>query len=164
MKNNILNLLLFQIGWLVCITSGNYAALGYTVLVLVFHWRLFSPDKREWWLILLVTVVGVSWDWTMSGFGILVFSEAVKSMLPLWLVCVWILFATTYQHGMYWLQGRPVLAALLAAVMGPVSYWSGSQLNEVALGEPLTLSLIILAIGWGTLFPVSMQLAKRMVK
>ena len=161
MENNIFNLLVFQIGWLVCITSGNYAALSYTVLAVAFHWRLFKPAKREWWLIMLVTVIGGCWDWTMSGFGFLVLADPV---LPLWLVCIWILFATTYQHGLYWLQGKPVLAALLAAVMGPVSYWSGSQLNEVALGEPLVFSLIVLAIGWGTLFPVSMQLARRMVK
>ena len=161
MKKTLINLALFQIGWLVCVLGGNIYAVAFTLIALSLHLWLVLDNPREWKLIGVIVLVGCLWDAAMAQSGVMRYSDASIAGIPLWLVCLWILFATTFMHSLLWLQRYLWLAAVLAAVLGPLSYWLGSNLTEAELRAPLLASLAVMASGWALLFPAGIYLAAR---
>jgi hypothetical protein len=50
---------------------------------------------------------------------------------------------------MHWFTRRPLLAAPLAAVFGPISYYgAGRAWGAVSIAEPVILALAVLAACW----------------
>jgi hypothetical protein len=162
MKKILINLALFQFGWLVCVLGGNVYAVVFTALALVIHQLFILSDPDEWKLIGLVVVIGCLWDWLMVQTGVIDYGVTLLAGIPLWLVCLWLLFATTFMHCLFWLTRYLWLAALFAALMGPASYWFGSSLTDAELAAPLTTSLAIMAVGWALLFPCGIYYAGRL--
>ena len=163
MKAILLNFGLFQIGWLVCVIGGNAFALAYTLLALTLHFALVSRQRSEWKLIVIVVTVGCLWDLVMVKSGIITFGDALPWLgIPLWLICLWALFATTFMHSLAWLSSRPGVAVAAAALCGPASYWIGSGLADASLRLPLFASLTIMAMGWALLFPFGIYYAGRL--
>ena len=161
-KKLLINLALFQIGWMVCVIGGNLYAVGFTVLALLVHrWQVMG-SRAEWKLIGIVVLVGCLWDITMARTGVIHYADADPLGIPLWLVCLWILFATTFMHGLYWLSRHLGLAAVFAGVLGPASYWFGSRLTDAELGLPLVTSVAVMAAGWAVLFPCGIYYAGRL--
>lgn len=159
MKKTLINLALFQIGWLVCVLGGNLYAGAYTLLALLLHQWLVLEHWREWKLIFAVAVVGCLWDIVMAQSGVIVYGGGSLAGIPPWLVCLWLLFATTFMHSLGWLRAYPVIAGLLAAVLGPASYWFGSNLADAELRAPVLMSLAVMAAGWAVLFPLGLWYA-----
>lgn len=157
----ILNLAVFQLGWIVCILYGNLLAITYTVIALVIHQRYQIKTKSEWKLIALVTMVGVSWDSLLVFSGLISYPDASWLGLPVWMVCLWILFATTFMHSLSWLAGYLWLAAGFAAVFGPMSYWAGVELTDASFGASISSSILAIAIGWMILFPAGIYMTGR---
>lgn len=157
----LINLLVFQLGWFVCVIGGNLPALLFTAAALALHHHCIVRSPREWLMVVAVSLVGLSWDALLAGAGLVYFSDPIVAGLPLWLVCLWLLFATTLGHGLGWLQGHLVAAALAAALVAPLSYYGGTLLNSSHLAEPLLLPLAVMALGWAGLFPAALLLARR---
>jgi hypothetical protein len=63
--------------------------------------------------------------------------------------------------GLHWLVGRPLAAALLGAVGGPLAFLAGRRLGVVTLHPALWPSLVSLAVGWGLAMPAALWLAGR---
>ena len=162
MKKTLINLGLFQAGWLVCVLGGNLYAGVFTLAALALHHWLVLDNPREWRAIGAIVIVGCLWDIVMAQSGVIVYGGGMLAGIPPWLVCLWLLFATTFSHSLSWLRAYPWLAALLAAVFGPASYWFGSQLADAALREPLLVSLAVMAAGWALLFPLGIHLATQL--
>lgn len=127
--------------------------------MLLIHFLFFSGRAREWLLIVVVTATGALIDSCLINRGVLLTGDASLS-IPLWLVCIWLMFAMTLCHVMSWLQQRLIVAAALGAVMGPVSYASGARLGDMTLGEPLLQSLALLSVCWAMLMPLLMWAAR----
>jgi len=159
MTRIILNLLVFQIGWLACVLGGNLYALIYTPLALAFHHWFILVNVREWRFVAMVVVIGVFWDALMAFTGVINYPDSDLIGLPLWLICLWFLFATTFHHSLRWMSQHLWLAAFFAGVFGPFSYWAGSQLTSADFGPPLFSSLLIIAAGWALLFPAGIHIA-----
>jgi len=153
MRRIILNLLVFQLGWLACVLGGNAYALIYTPLALAFHHWFVLQRTNEWRMVALVAATGCLWDALMAFSGVINYVDANFIGLPIWLICLWLLFATTFHHSLCWLANHLWLAAVFAAVFGPISYWAGSQLSSADIGLPIIGSLAIIAAGWSLLFP-----------
>ena len=161
MKKTLINLALFQLGWLVCVVGGDVFALAFTLAALLVHRWLVLDNPREWKLIGTIVVGGCLWDMAMVQSGVIRFADASFAGIPIWLVCLWLLFATTFMHSLLWMRRFLWLAAPLAAVLGPLSYWFGANLTEAELRTPLLTSLAIMAVGWAVLFPAGIFLAGR---
>jgi uncharacterized membrane protein YfcA len=71
------------------------------------------------------------------------------------------LFATTLNIAFRWLRDRLVLASLLGAVFGPLSYFAGARLGAVVIND-FPSALIALALAWALLLPGLLLLAKRL--
>ena len=158
----LINLGLFQLGWLVCVLGGNWYAGAYTLIALLLHQWLVLDDAREWKLIGTVALVGCLWDVGMAQAGVISYADGLLAGIPLWLVCLWVIFATTFMHSLLWMRAFPLLAALLAAVFGPASYWIGANLTDAELRVPVLGSLAIMSFGWALLFPLGIWFAAKM--
>lgn len=161
MSRIILNLLIFQVGWFVCIVGGNVYAVIYTTLALAFHHWFVLVHTSEWRVVALVVATGCLWDALMAFSGVMNYTNADLIGLPIWLICLWFLFATTFHHSLGWLARHLWLAAVFAAVFGPGSYWAGSRLSSADIGLPIISSLLIIAAGWSLLFPAGIYIAEK---
>ncbi len=162
MKKILLNLALFQVGWLVCVLGGNTYAIAYTLAALALHHWLVMEHPVEWKLIAGVVLAGCLWDVSMARGGVSTYADGGFIGIPLWLICLWFLFATTLMHCLLWLSRYPALAVVLAAVFGPATYWAGASLTDAVLTAPLAASLGVMALGWGILFPCGLYFAKKL--
>lgn len=162
MKKILINLALFQVGWLVCVVGGDLYAVAFTLAALLIHNWLVLSSIGEWKLIGIVAVIGCLWDILMAQTGVITYADAVLPGIPIWLVCLWLLFATTFMHGLFWMHRYLWLAALFAATLGPLSYWLGTSLTEAQLGPPVMTSLAIMAAGWALLFPCGIYYAGKL--
>ncbi len=162
MKKILINVVLFQIGWLVCVVGGDLPALLFTLPVLVVHHWLVMENRGEWKLIIGVVAVGCVWDIAMVQSEVIQYPDGLLLGIPLWLICLWLLFATTFMHALFWLRRYLWLAAPLAGLLGPASYWVGSNLSDASLSVPLWLSLGVMAGGWMILFPGGLYYAGKL--
>jgi hypothetical protein len=161
MKTKILNLAIFQAGWIVCVVGGDLYAIVYTAIALLIHHWYVLEKNSEWQLIAIVTVVGSLWDILMALSGMLYYADSGFLGIPIWLICLWALFATTFMHSLSWFSRYLWIAAIFAAVMGPASYWFGSELSDAYFGTPILISLVVMAVGWSILFPAGIYLTRR---
>ena len=159
MKKNLLNALIFQIGWFLCVLGGNVAALIYTPLALLFHHQFILTRPQQWYALLAIASGGCLLDISLVQTGIISFENADIAGIPIWLMCLWLLFATTFQYCLGWLRRYLWLAFLLAAVFGPMTYWLGANLADAIIAAPLFTSLAIMATGWALLFPTGIYFA-----
>lgn len=154
-----LNALLFQLGWFSSVLGGNVIAILVTAGILLVHSRLLLKSRQEYLLIIAVTSLGMAVDsfWVYSA--VLSFPESA-SIIPPWLVCIWVLFATSLCHSLQWLQQRLLLASVLGAIAGPSSYLGGAALAGVIIGEPRLLSIAAIALAWALVMPLVLLLAR----
>lgn len=144
-----LNALLFQVGWFVCVLERGLLALAATALILGMHLFRHREQPREWLCIAVIAFIGVLQDFLLIQLNVLQFDG--QPVPPLWLVAIWLLFASTLNHSLKWLQQRWWLAALLGAISGPLSYLAGERLGALTLNKEL---LPVLGIAWGMCLPM----------
>jgi hypothetical protein len=156
----LLNFLLFQAGWLVCVLLTNSWAVLIATGIVAFHLAVVSArPAAEARFILLGVVLGSLVDglWFRTG----VMQDGIgSSWTPLWLVAIWALFMTTLAHSLNWMHERIWLPFLLAPIAGPFAYLAASKLDAVMLPEG-AMSLAALAVGWVVVFPLLMAIQKR---
>ena len=161
MPERLINALLFQIGWLACVIGGNSLWLLVTLGVLVFHVLWISRWADEGRLILSVVMLGTTVDSSLRWLGVFDFND-IAPLIPLWLMLMWALLATTLRHSLQWTASPWWLASLLGAVAGPLSYYAGGQLAGVQFPYGQWPTLIGLGILWSLLFPTLHFMAQRL--
>jgi len=162
----LLNVAMFQAGWFACVLSaaGGKPWLGPLVVLaaLALHLALASRPWRELRLVLSAAALGILIDSLLLATGWLEYPNGfwLPGFAPYWIVGMWALLATTVNVSLSWLHSRPVLAALLGAAGGPLSYLAGEKLGGTTLSEPLH-ALLALAIAWAAAMPILIRLAAR---
>lgn len=152
---NVVNFVLFQIGWLTCVMAPGLAAAGLVLVFLAAHFALVSQNRFvELQFIGFGVVLGSLMDTLWFQTGVLGVSSAEEVVVaPPWLVAIWAIFMTTICHSLSWMGQRKWLPYIFAPVAGPFAYWSASKLGVVTLPD-LSLSLAAMAVGWLVLFPL----------
>lgn len=158
----LLNAGLFQLAWLLCVIGGTAVALPTTAVVLTVHLYLADHPAAELRFLLFALLLGLVTDRLLMHFGVLRFGEV--TLQPLWLLCLWPLFASTCSYALRFFQGRWLLCALVGGLSAPLSYFGGSRLADVALLEPLWLAIFIIACTWALVFPVMMLVHRQMFR
>ena len=161
MLKPLANAVLFQCGWFVCVLGGDSRWLLIGIAALGVHLLWISSWTREGQVILAVTVLGTLVDTALRGLGVFEFITP-GPLIPLWLILLWALLATTLRHCLAWSAQPWWLASLLGAVGGPLSYYAGSQLAGVSFGYGTIPTLIGLALLWAMLFPLLHRIAQRL--
>jgi hypothetical protein len=106
MLKPLVNAVLFQCGWFACVLGGDSRWLLVAVAALAVHLLWISSWSREGQVILAVTLLGTLIDTSLRSFGVFHFSLP-GPLIPLWLMVLWALLATTLRHCLAWSAREP---------------------------------------------------------
>jgi hypothetical protein len=161
------NFIGFQVGWLACVLGAarGYVGLGVLVALLIVAVQLLLSPRplRLAGLIGLAALLGFVWDTVPPALGLMQYPASLwqAPLAPVWIVVMWMLFATTLGGVLRSLQQRPLLAALVGAVGAPLAYFGGARLGALSLTRPAP-ALLAEAVGWAVLLPALLTAARRM--
>jgi hypothetical protein len=136
------------------------------LLLLAIHLWLATDRRAALRIVLVVGIIGVAIDSTLGYVGTLQFRESlfVRWFCPPWLIALWLIFATTLRSSLGWLEGRPLMAAVLGGLFGPVSYYAGQALGAFNLSDNLFVAVTTLSIIWAVLFPLLLWWAEQLAE
>ncbi len=154
------NFLLFQLAWFAAVIGGAadrpliacVPALGVCLLHL---WLNRTKWRSEFVTILAVTALGLALETVFIHAPALLYHGMATGDFfpPVWIVALWLAFGTLPRGSLGWLSGRVFWQIGLGAVFGPLSYLAGGRLGAAELVEPVSMSLIVIGLGWGVLMP-----------
>ena len=101
-------------------------------------------------------LIGFAVETALVASGTLNYAAAWPSnaMAPVWVIALWIAFATTLTATRLAFGARPILAAVvMGAVMGPLSYLAGERLGALTLSDSRALALVLIAVLWSLALP-----------
>jgi hypothetical protein len=159
MRHSITNGLMFNITWLIIVTSESAVIAPCAALLhLLIHFAVMGKGAIELKVIVQVALIGVVVDQLMFYFQI--FTVAGSAALPpVWMFCLWPVLATTMMHAFSSLQSRYFLAAVLGGVGGVASFIAGTRLTSVEFASAV-FGPVIIAVVWAALFPLLLQLPR----
>ncbi len=137
-----------------------YISVATVTIILVAHFYLSQHRQRDAQLIIISACIGAFIDSLQGLAGIFSFNGSWHS--PLWLVCLWMAFASTLYYSLAWLGKRYIVAAVFGAIGGPLSYYAGSKFNALTLNDELAISLISVSIVWAIITPLLFLLANHL--
>ena len=126
------------------------------------HLNIVPQPGREALLLLAAVVIGTVADSLLMATDWLSYREGIviPGLAPVWLIAMWVGFATTLNGCMRWLRDRPWLAAAFGFVGGPIAYLAGARLGAVTF-ENLMAGVIALGLVWAAVMPLLYALARR---
>jgi hypothetical protein len=155
------NFVFFQLGWFACVLGAANHQVLWAVLAswayIAFHVWCSPTPKIEISLLIKALVFGVAADALIMHLGYIDFGTAWPSpyLPPLWMGTLWVLVATTINGSLSWLHGRPILAAVLGGICGPLSYEAGIRLGAGEWGPGGQLAgFILLGVIWAIAMPL----------
>ncbi len=156
----LVNFILFQIGWFACLLIDSAWLYFIMAVLLLVHFLWVVPKLKifsELSLLIKVLFVGLCLEIFYLQVGVLVQANA-SSFPPVWLLFIWVLFATTFAHSLLWLRNQLYVAAAFAAIAAPLSYYAGVQLNmSMSFHSNVLFSVGMIAVSWAIVFPLVLR-------
>lgn len=155
-----------QLGWFACVLSAAHGmpwmGVALAIVLVALHVVRVARPADELKLILTVVLLGAVWESGLVAARLLQYpvGNVIPDAAPYWLLALWALFAAQLNTTFGWLRHRLVLAALLGACAGPMSFRAGAALGAVRFVHPWP-AIAALAAGWAVLMPVLMLLSRR---
>lgn len=147
----IINFGLFQMVWLACVlgSARGYPWLGTLLLAcsLLWHFSQASNKSQEAKWCVVAGLIGAVFDQILLSLNIIQYHNNgwSQSIVPVWIITLWIAFAMTLNVSMRWLRGQYAIALLFGAIGGPLAYLGAEKIGAVTLTSN---SLIALGVGW----------------
>jgi len=160
------NVVVFEAAWFAAILGAAHGAPAWgtaaVVAAIAWHVAISARPRAELALAGLLCVIGGVAESLVVAQGHVVYpsGQPVAWLAPYWLVALWAEFAIALNVTLRWLKHRPLLAALLGAVAGPLSFVGGVRLGGARFVDTVP-ALITLAVMWGLLMPLVMALSNR---
>lgn len=155
-----LNLLAFQAGWFATVlgAANGLPWLGPVAVTAVIglHLTLTAQRLAELRLLIIAILLGLAFEHALLHAGLIAYA-ADSAWVPVWMLALWPLFATTLNSSLAWFRPRLGLAALAGALAGPLAYAGGAALGVIELNGP---ALWGLAAGWALAFPLLLAVAR----
>jgi len=159
MKSQLKNLVMFKMGWIACVTlaaAGQplWATVAVAVVV-ILHLAGVPLVVKEALLLAASAVIGLAWESVLVWSGLLSYpsSGEFAPFAPYWIVAMWVLFATTINHGLRWVKKNWMMAAAAGLVGGPLAFYGGASMGAVEFSHTLW-SLLAIGAGWAALLPL----------
>jgi len=158
----LINFILFQLGWFISVWGAANQKLPLSMmvvaLILLVHIMQASQKKEAAMLLFIIMLLGSIFDQLLLITNLITYqNQFFDTLVPVWIVAMWGLFATTLNLSLSWLKSNRVLAVLFGFIGGPVAYFAAEQLNAVQLTNQF--SIYALALGWAILTPVCLLIA-----
>jgi Protein of unknown function (DUF2878)/Family of unknown function (DUF6134) len=150
---NVCNFIAYQLLWFACVLGAahGYAWIGPAgaLIFLIAHLALIDDVRSDVRLIGLAILAGFAVDTLLVQTGQIAFSDGSwpQGWQPYWMLALWAAFAATLNHSMRWVASRPIVAAGLGAVGGPLAYLAGAKLGALTLSSS-QLALPAIGIAW----------------
>lgn len=162
-------LVAYEVVWLITIVGAGHGLVwpGIAAVGLFACWRLTASPCRS--IELKLIAVAVPLAIALEGFWVTAGVIAYAAPWPLptapaWLIALWVAFALTLIPLFGYLHGRPVLAALLGAVGGPLAYLGGARAHALQLPTPAWRGVLALSLGWALAMSTLTSLAGRWLR
>lgn len=159
--SNLENLVVYQTGWFAVVLGAGwgYPAWGFAagLIGIAFHLYRVEHRAREARLLALSAGLGFVVDSFQVRTGTLIFDSGVwiPGLAPPWIALMWAQFATTFRHALRWLARKPYrLGIPLAAIGGPLAYFTGSRFGAVNIGDPAWLRWALVGMAWSIALPL----------
>ncbi len=153
MNKSLQNLVLFKAGWLACVFLAAVgkpalATLAVAAVVAIHLYRSPGPVKESAFL-LCAGLIGLTWETFMVQAGLIEYpaSSATGGWAPYWIVAMWVLFATTVNHGFSWLKRHWMLTVVFGLVGGPMAFLGGAAMGAAQFSNT-AVSITVIGIGW----------------
>ena len=156
-KARLFNIVAFNVLWLSCVVGHNSFLWLSVPLLLAYLWFLVETNSASLSRILVPAAIGILTDTALALAGVFQFQDSLL-IIPLWLVVLWIGFATTLSQSLSVFGKNLWIAACAGAVAFPFNYGVGERLGAVSFGETYLESMMILSLLWAALFPLCFYL------
>lgn len=133
-----------------------------TVLVAI-HLKLIPARRRELTTLAAAALFGYLIDSVMVLAGVFDFPAQARVGAPstVWMVALWVNFATALNVALHWLQRKYLLAALLGAIGGPTAYFSGTQFGGLLAPAGTSVLIGAVSLQWALATPLVVAGAAR---
>lgn len=160
----LINFGLFQLGWFIAIWGAAHQKLLLSMIAVALIFMVYMIQarykKEAFILLLLIMLLGPIFDQCLLSFGLIEYkSQFSEYVVPIWIVALWGLFATTLNLSLSWLKHYKFFAVLFGLIGGPLAYIAAEKLNAIQLMN--SYALLALALGWALLTPLSFVIAKK---
>lgn len=153
--------ILFQIAWFSAVLGGahelDFAASCPALVLFLVH---IFQNHRRWFeaatSVAAICIMGIVIEMILLKSGVITYRglTASASFPPLWIMALWLAFATLPDGALSWLENRSVLQSLFGAVGGPLSYLAGEKLGAATLHGSFTFAMTVLAFAWAVATPL----------
>ena len=163
----LVNFVVFEAAWFACIVGVARGEPGWGTLVVIaailWHVAVSARPSTELALVGLLAAIGLVAESAVVSQGHVVYpnGQPLAWVAPYWMVALWAEFAIALNVTLRWLKRRPVLAAVLGAFFGPLSFVGGVRLGAARFVDA-PAALITLACMWAALMPLVMWLSDRL--
>lgn len=165
MVEKLISFFLFQIAWFVAVLGGahdlDFVASCPALALFAFH---ILNNHQRWFeataSIATIFAMGVLIEIILLKSGVITYHGLTSSTSfpPLWILALWLAFATLPDGALAWLEGRIVLQIVFGALGGPLSYVAGEKLGAVQLNPSFTYAMVVLAVAWIIATPACFKL------
>jgi len=160
------NFVIFEAAWFACILGVAHGmplwGTAAVVAAIAWHVAISARPTTELALVGLLCAIGLVAESLVVAQGHVAYpaGQPVAWLAPYWMVALWGEFAIALNVTLRWLKGRPLLALVLGAVFGPLSFLGGVRLGGARFVDTAP-ALVTLACMWAVLMPLVMALSNR---
>jgi hypothetical protein len=158
-------LVAYQVAWIACVGGGARGwtwpgALG-AALVMACAATMPGARGKRVAFALQWAALGAACDLALAASGWLQFPAPAAAIgpLPVWMALLWLSFAPCLPLLARWLAHRPVLAAALGALGGPLAYLGAVGMDAVRVDG--AAGWLAIAVEYGCITPLAARAAAR---
>ena len=156
----LINAIWFQLVWFAVILYQQQA-IPFLLVSILLHLLVSPTRKIDFYLLILISMLGVLGDVLLSFTGVYQFSN--DALIPVWLILLWCHFGFAINHSLGWLSRFHLgLIVLIGAVAGPLNYLAGHRLGAVDFSYSYQITLFSIAVIWAVNLPVFIIIQKRL--
>lgn len=164
-KQNVLLIFWFYLGWFGCVYFAKWNisqwSFVFPAVPFLFLVALKKLSFRALLFLALISLIGVGFDSLAYNFNLVSFHNHSSAFLPIWLLSMWFLFSTVVPLSHDLFKSKLWLAAILGAIFGPLSYYSGEAFDVLLFQNQSTI--FVYALFWGCYFPMIHLFYRKMI-
>lgn len=147
------NLLANNLVWIACVFGREKTIWIVGPLVIAYISILISSKTVRLEQILAPALIGITLDSSLTLAGVFQFANTTL-FLPLWMIVLWISFATSLTNSLRFLGERKLIASAVGCIAVPLNYLAGEGLGAVSFGYDYLLTNIGLCLLWAIGLPL----------
>lgn len=159
----------FQAAWFACILSAARGEPWFGVAAVTAAVALMlalGDDRRaDAVLVGMAVATGIVVDSALAQSGLVRYASPglglAAAVAPVWILGLWALWGAVLREPLRWLHGRPIAAAVLGGVGGPLSYAAGARMGACSFPEPVA-AMWALGVCWALVTPLQLAVAARL--